>query len=114
MRFKQKLDKFIWFMIYTIPFWAGAFMALANVGNAAGVKFTDVQSVVMQILPTDGIIYNSLINLLTYLTNITPIVQLACGYITYLIIMHFAYIVELIFTFFVHLVEKLFERSTDV
>lgn len=114
MRFKQKLDKFIWFMIYTLPFWAGAFMALANIGNAGGVSFADVQTIVFQVLPADGIIYNAFVDLLTYLTEITPIIQLACGYITYLIVMHFAYIVELFFTFFIHLTEKLFERSTEV
>lgn len=114
MRFKQKLDSFIWFIIYTLPFWIGAFTALANGGNTTGVTFTEIQTMFLQALPADGIIYNAFIDLLAYLTDVSPIIKLACGYITYLILMHFAYIVELFFTFFIHLIEKLFERSTEV
>lgn len=114
MKFGKKLDKFIWFWVYTLPFWIAGYMALANAGATAGTTWDTFLAGFSSALPNAGTLYSTISDILAYFLTECDFTAILAGYVSYIVVAHFMHIVELVLVFFVHVAEKLIDRAGGV
>lgn len=113
MRFKHKLDNFIWFIVYTLPFFILAITAIMNMGATERITVDSVMASWDTFMPTlnsgIGKIFKDIIN---YFNVDSVIIDYALKYVVYLIIAHFIKILELVILLLVHMTENLIDKIT--
>ncbi len=112
MKFGKKLDKILWWIIYTFPIWLILFTAISNMGNTTGMTFETISEGISGLLPTTGTLFETISSVMEYIVPAnTGLIKVLCQFITYLIGAHFIHIIELIMVFFIHITEKLIDKA---
>lgn len=112
MRYRHKLDTFMWFCIYNIPLLLLIVCAFMNLGATERITVTAVLSDWSALMPSveTNIIAKAIYSIMDYFGAESLFVMYGVQYVTFVILAHFLKIIEYVLVFFVHIVENLIEK----